>query len=445
MLRSLYLFALLTLIAFAAVWLADNPGSVSLRWDEYAIQTSMVVLLGAAFILSLLVSFLILIYRWLRKSPDRLGGVFASRRRSKGLDAISHGMVAIASGNPDEARRAAIEAEKHLKGEPMTLLLAAQAAELNRDERATEIYYDKMTKKPETELLGLRGLINRAKRSGDIRHALELALKADKVKPGTDWVIQELIHLSVQLKDYEGALQHLERNVRGKAAKEPANLRLKSILEYERSVQKFENSENQLAWALMQRAHDLDPNFIPATAKLISMSEEGRKRDKLVNFGWSHTPHPDIALAIKNLVPVESESDWYTRAKRIFMTANPDHRESLMELAKAAMGAREWGDARKYLDAMLELSPTVSVYRLLADLEEKANADAAAARDWIQKIPDAKADPEWHCNHCNRVQRKWTSKCSSCDSFDSFEWKSMDVDIEDHLLETEVVKELPSA
>lgn len=442
MLRSLYLFALFVVIALGAVWLADNPGRVSVRWDAYAIETTMVVLLGAGLVLALIISVLILIYRWLRKSPDRLGGVFASRRRSKGLDAISHGMVAIASGNAVEARRAAIEAEKHLKGEPMTLLLAAQAAELNRDERATDIYYSKMAENPDTELLGLRGLINRAKRAGDTLKAKELAERANQVKPGTEWVVQDLLDLSIQLEDYEAAFQYLERNLRGKAAKDPQKLHLKAILMYERALQKIVQSDMPLAQTFLQQAHDLDPSFVPAVAKLISMSEAGRRQDKLIQSAWTVTPHPDVATAIKNLTPVESEGDWYVRAKKIFLSANPDHRESLLVLASAAMAAREWGDARKYLKALVETDPTAGVYRLLAELEEKANADAAASRNWIQKMATAKPDPEWHCRQCARVQRKWTSNCPSCASFDSFTWKSTDYDNEGTMLEAQVVKEL---
>ncbi|WP_025897226.1 tetratricopeptide repeat protein [Sneathiella glossodoripedis] len=324
----------------------------------------------------------------------------------------------------------------------MTLLLAAQAAELNRDERATGIYYTKMTEKPETRLLGLRGLVNQAKRNNEYQKALELALQADQEKPGTDWVLKELFDLSLQLKDFDGALKYLERSGKGKAAKDPARLHLKAILEYERAIRRLDASDVQQAQALLQRAHDLDPDFVPATAKLISLSDDGRRREKLISAAWRQTPHPDVALAIKRLVPVESEADWYARAKKLFLSTNPDHRESLIELAKAALAAREWGDARKYLNALLESDPSVSVYRLLADLEEKANADAAAARNWIQKIPEAKADPEWHCDHCGRIQRKWTSRCGSCNSFDSFEWKSTDVDLEDQLIEAQVVKEL---
>ncbi|MBL4907169.1 MAG: hypothetical protein JKX94_06945 [Sneathiella sp.] len=140
MIRSIYLFVLFALFAAGGVWLADHPGNVAIRWDNYVVETNVIVLVSIALISALLLTLLYRIYVWLRTGPGRLGGAFAARRRSKGLEALSSGMVAIAAGDANEARRAAVEAEKHLSGEPMTLLLAAQAAELNKDDRAAGIY-----------------------------------------------------------------------------------------------------------------------------------------------------------------------------------------------------------------------------------------------------------------------------------------------------------------
>lgn len=444
MFRSLYLFALIALLALGAVWLANNPGVVSLRWDEYVIETNMVVLALAALILALILAVLIVIYRWLRASPGKLGGVFASRRRSKGMDAISHGMVAIASGNANEARRAAIEAEKHLKGSPMTLLLAAQAAELNKDERATEIYYGKLAENPETEFLGLRGLIGQAKRENKLAQAVELAERADRLKPGTDWVLQELLSLNVKLRNFEAANLVLDRNIRGKLAKDPKFIRLRAVILYERAMEKLIQSDVVAAKSFLQASRTADPTFIPTATRLITLSDDDRKQEKLISGIWSDCPHPDVAAAIKNLVPLEGESDWYARARKLFLQVRPDHRDSLLVLAKAAMTAREWGDARKFLNALIEADPTVSVYRLLADLEEKANADAIAARKWIQKSTEAKADPEWHCKGCGRQEVKWTPICGSCGQFDSYVWKSPDRGDAMEELEAQMVHELPS-
>jgi len=445
MLRSIYLFVLIALLALAGVWLADNPGNVSVRWDAYVIETSMIVLVAVTAITALILAILINVYKWLRAGPGRLGGAFANRKRGRGLDAISNGMVAIAAGDAEGARRAAVEAEKHLKGAPMTLLLAAQAAELNQDDRAAKIYYDKMAEKPETELMGLRGLINRAKSDNDLQGAITHAMRADALKPGTEWVLKELLELQLKTRDYVAANGVSSRIARGKAAKNPALKHLRAVINYQLALSKLDKENTASALELAEAAHRMDPAFVPAAVLILKLSAADRKRDKLVSTIWASTPHPDVVDAIKNLMPLETEGDWFTRAKRIFNPTAGDHGISNLALAKAALDAREWGEARKYLNTLSKEGPTAVVYRLLADLEEKANADAAASRKWIIKSTEAPQDPTWLCNGCGRQEASWSAHCPSCDRFDSLNWRNADRGEVEGVLKVEIIEEIPQA
>ncbi len=58
---------------------------------------------------------------------------------------------------------------------PLTLLLSAQAAQLNGDEQAARRYFTAMLDRAETEFLGLRGLVMQALRGGDEAAALGLS------------------------------------------------------------------------------------------------------------------------------------------------------------------------------------------------------------------------------------------------------------------------------
>lgn len=443
MIRSLYLFILIALLALGGVWLADNPGSVAIRWDNYIVETNVIVLALIMLIFALVVMLLYQGYAWMKASPGRLGGAFSARRRSKGLEALSNGMVAIAAGDADEARKAAVAAEKHLKGEPMTLLLAAQAAELNEDDRAAQIYYDRMTKREDTEFLGLRGLIGRAKADGDVTEALLHTKRADELKPGTEWVLKELLEIYLKTRQYEEADTVLARMARGKAGKSAKVRHLKAVISYERALAQYKAEEKTLALTLALQAHDLDPDFVPASALALYLSEPGRKRDKLINEIWRHTPHPDIAKAIKDGGPSGAASDWYLQVKRLLAPLKPDHRETALVMARAAFEAQEWGDARQYLDKAAQIDPSTSVYRLLAELEEKANADAAAARNWIIKSTEAPQDPLWICGNCGRQEPTWSTHCPSCDGFDSMTWRKPDRGHgADEFLEAEIVQEI---
>ena len=50
---------------------------------------------------------------------------------------------------------------------PLTLLLSAQAAQLEGDDQAARGYFEAMLDQPATAFLGLRGLLVQAERTGD--------------------------------------------------------------------------------------------------------------------------------------------------------------------------------------------------------------------------------------------------------------------------------------
>src|SRR5690606_26575928 len=81
-------------------------------------------------------------------SPASVSAFLETRRRRKGFLALSRGMVAVAAGDAAEARRHAGRARKLLDETPLTLLLAAQAAQLDGEEGAATRYFEAMLNAP---------------------------------------------------------------------------------------------------------------------------------------------------------------------------------------------------------------------------------------------------------------------------------------------------------
>ncbi|WP_373086004.1 heme biosynthesis protein HemY [Sneathiella sp.] len=429
MMRAVFVFIFIALLAFGAVWLSDYPGDVRLTWGGYQVETSIIVVAALALVFAVIVALIYRFWVWLKHGPGRIGEVFSARRREKGLEALSSGMVAIAAGDAGEARRQAVEAEKNLSGEPMTLLLAAQAAELNEDDRAARVYYDRMLARADTEFLGLRGLISRAHKEGDLIKARKYAERAEELRPGTAWVLKELYELALKLRDWEAADRILARMSKGKAAKGEAVKRAKAVISYERALECREAGKREEALAFATTAHELDPTFVPAAALDVALTaslSSARKLQKLIDESWKRAPHRDLAEAIRKTVPGEQPPDWFRRASQTVAPNNPDHVETHMMLAKAAFESRDWGPAREHLMKAGGDNPSTSILRMLAALEEKANADAIAAREWIIKSATAPQDPLWICNACGRQEETWNVHCPACDSFDSFTWRTAD-------------------
>ena len=185
MARLLRLFIILATIALLAAWLADNPGQLQLDWRGYRIESSFLVLLGVVLALYALLRGPLWLYGWWRGARGQLS------RQSGGIAALTRGMTAIAAGNAPEARRHAARAGKLLDGKPLALLMQAQAAELGGDEAAARGYFQAMLAAPETEFLGLRGLLSQALRQGDTEYAGRLTERAMRLQPKSPWLIQK--------------------------------------------------------------------------------------------------------------------------------------------------------------------------------------------------------------------------------------------------------------
>ena len=89
---------------------------------------------------------------------------------------------------------------------PLTLLLSAQAAQLEGDDHAARGYFEAMLDQPATAFLGLRGLLVQAERTGDTARALELAERAFALRPETPWVLTALLELQTRAGRWSDAL-----------------------------------------------------------------------------------------------------------------------------------------------------------------------------------------------------------------------------------------------
>src|SRR4051794_30436870 len=98
MIRSLIYIAILAAIAFVATWFADQPGDITVHWGSQIYQprpiTALGLLLAATFVLMIVWSLL----RFFLRIPTLASITMRMRRRNKGYDALSQGMIAAGAG-----------------------------------------------------------------------------------------------------------------------------------------------------------------------------------------------------------------------------------------------------------------------------------------------------------------------------------------------------------
>lgn len=421
MIRLVVYLLVLSLVAFGIAWLADRPGAVIIDWQGWQIETS--ILVAASALLALLAAVILLwtLLRMIVRSPDMIAFSWRSRRRNRGWAAVTRGLVAVGSGDAVGARRAANDAQRLLGEEPLSKLLAAQAAQLSGDAAGAEAVFRSMTEMPGTRLLGLRGLHVEARRRGDQGAALLAAEEAARHEPGLGWAADAVIEARCLNGDFAGALAMLEREAAHGGLDRAAHRRRRAVL-LAAQAQALELSDPATAREKAQEAARLAPTLVPAAeiaGRLLGASGDVRKAAKILETAYAATPHPDLADAYLHLRPGDASRE---RLKRVrTLTAHmPAHPESAMALARAAIDAQDFDVARTAL-APLMVAPTQRACLLMAELEAGENGDVGKAREWTARAVRAQRDPAWVADGV--VAEAWGPVSPITGRLDAYEWK----------------------
>ena len=416
--------AIAALIA-AATWLADNPGSLTLEWRGWRVDSTVAVLIGAVAAIAAAAAILYRAAWAVWRVPRRLRFWRGMARREKGYRTLTRGLVAVAAGEADEAKKLAARAEKLLGDPPLTKLLTAQAAQLIGDEAAARKHFTAMLEQPETAFLGLRGLVLAARGEGDDAAALDYARRAYAIRPKTPWAATTLLDLQIRRNLWREALTTLEAAIRHGILTGEDGRRRRVVVLLACSGAAGEAGEARAALDFARRAGGLDPDFLPATlrqAGLLIGGGRGRQAARLIQDAWTHAPHPELA---RLYLSIQEDDDPIARMRRMERLAahNAAHAESHLALAAAAVEARLWASARKHFDeAEAAGRRDGRLCRLRADAEEAEHGDTEAARRWLLAASEAAPDPAWVCGGCGAAWRHWTPVCGRCEGFATLAW-----------------------
>jgi HemY protein len=210
MIRVIVFLAAASFIALGVVWLADRPGQIAITWLGYRADLSVMVAVIAMVAVAIAAIVLWSLARFLLRSPKLFSLALRNRKRRRGYDAVSRGLIAIGAGDAHAAQRFAANAQKALPNEPLALLLRAQTAQLNGDRAGAEDAFRAMAERGDTRLLGLRGLYVEAQRRNDPLAARLAAEEAAKDAPALPWAGQAVLEFRCAANDWEGALAILE-------------------------------------------------------------------------------------------------------------------------------------------------------------------------------------------------------------------------------------------
>jgi HemY protein len=409
MLRVLVFVIVASVVAVVATWLADFPAEVAILGQGYEVRSSLGVLVLGVLLFAAILVVLFELYRWFVTAPRRLRRYRQEVRTLRGYQALGNGLLAAASGDAARARALAVEARRLLGEAPPLLLLDAQAAQIAGDDRAAARSFRRMLEAPESELMGLRGLLTQAMRAGDREEALELARRAYRRAPDAPWAVSALFELLTGARRWAEALGVVDRLATLGLARPEEVARYRAALHHLRALELEAERRPMDALKEERRALKALPGFAPAAAHASRIAHRlGRDREarKLVEDAWQIAPHPELARAYADLAPNERPGERLRRFERLRARA-ADHVETRLALGELALLAGRLDQAREHLEVALAKGGTARACRLMAELERAAGAPASTVQSWLAKAGEATPDPAWVCEDTGEVLPEW--------------------------------------
>lgn len=400
-------------------------GGVEYTFGVLEATLALIVLVVVVWVFLKLLGLLVATLRFINGDETAISRYFDRNRERKGFQALSDGMMALASGEGRTAMAKAAKAEKYLRRPELTNLITAQAAEISGDRKKAEEVYKRLLKDERTRFVGVRGIMKQKLADGDTDTALALAEKAFAIKPKHIETQDTLLKLQAEKADWAGARKTLNAKLKHGSLPRDVHKRRDAVLALSEASGIMDEGQTIEARETAIEANRLSPDLIPAAVMAArAYIEQGKSRyaTRLLKKAWATRPHPDLAAAFAEIEPDETAA---ARVKRFMALtkAKPDHPETKMLSAELNVAAEDFPAARKALGDLVETHPTARSIALMAAIERGEGADDAVVRGWLTKALTAPRGPQWICDNCHNIHAQWVPVCGNCSGFDTLSWR----------------------
>ena len=409
-------------VAALAAWLIALPGTLTLEAGGYRMQPR----LGAAIVIFIVLA-LVVIALWsvisrVITAPRRIARRNRARRREQGVEALSDAVIALQAGDPVRARALARDAQARLPANMAARLLEARADLALGDMPAAREHYRALIADEHTAVAALTGLYDQARAQHRPEAALTFARKALALAPQSGWAADAIFNDLTQRGQWAEAVAMVNAEQATSREARARKRRRQAVIETARA-REAENSDPLAALDHALTALKLLPDFVPAAliaARIHINRGETRKAMSLLRRIWRATSHPDIAALYAHAQPGASAVERLKRLGEIIETPPPS-RAAGMALARAAIDAYDWPQARAALAPFAGPDATQGVASLMAEIEEGQSGDQGKAREWLARAVRAPRDPAWTAD--GLVSDEWEPVSPVTGRLDAFEWK----------------------
>ena len=432
LIKILSFVAMVMLISFGAGRLMEAQGGVMIQYA--GLELSFGALQAALLVLGLLVTFwlvlkllglVVALLRFINGDETALSRYFDRNRERRGFEALSDGLMALASGDGRDAMAKARKADRLLNRPDLTNLIMAQAAVANGDRQTAKATYKKLLKDPKTRFGGTYGLLQQHLQDGDTEVALKLAEHAFALKPRHGETQDVLLKLQAGQEDWRGVRTTLTAKLKHGSLPKDVHKRRDAVFALSQSRDLRAEGKLEEAQIYAVEANRLAPGLVPAAL----LSAEGHREQnnvkqasRILRAAWQLAPHPDLAAGFAALAPDEAS---VARLKRFgqFTKGTESHPETKMLMAELYVAMADFDAARQALGDLAKSDPTIRALTILAAIERGDGADDQSVRRLLTQAISAQRDPQWICDNCGHVHHDWEPVCLNCEAIDSIAWK----------------------
>lgn len=433
LLKVLIFVALIGALTLGAEYLLNLDGEMRLvafgmeiSLNLLQVVIGLVVLVGLVWLLLKLASLLVATLRFINGDETAISRYFSKNRERKGYQALSEGLMALASGEGATAMTKAAKAERFLEKPELTNLLTAQAAEMTGDTKKAEQVYKELVKDDATRFVGVRGIMKQKLAQGDTDTALQLAERAFALKPKHEETQDILLKLQAQGEDWVGARKTLAAKLKSGTLPRDVHKRREAVLALSQAKAVVEEGSTIEAREAAIEANRLSPDLIPAAVSAArGYISEGKSRyaTRVLKKAWDAQPHPELAAAYAEIEPEETPAARLKRFEKL-IKGTADNPESVMLKAELLIASEDFPGARRAMGDLAETRADARSLTIMAAIERGEGASDAVVKGWLARAVTAPRGPQWVCDSCNHIHAEWAPVCGNCASFDTLSWTS---------------------
>lgn len=424
MIRLTYFSIIGIIIALGAYWISANPGQVLLNWQGWEVRFSIGVLVLLLCLYTGVLFFSLKLLKWLNiftffASPKRLVA-----KRAKAEHLLDQAWGSYALGDYDLALKQGLKAKSANNEDHNVLRLLAKTTEkLGKEDNP---YLESLKLSSGNKIWVHKQTLDMHLSQKDwpaAKHILSLMLED---QPKNSFLLKEAILLNARLGDWYNAKQSIAAMEKNKSLFAKDDLKhIKAVIDYAMALEEKAAGKKSEALDLLKSSLKHDPSFAPAALAAIKTHIEQRDinaAEKTLKAIWKLAPNDELAEIALDLKPQESSNETFRRLK-VHCDNAPHFPESQHLLAKAAISANHWPEARAALDNLRGSDKaSKETFLLLAQLEAKQKNDFSAEERLQKQAEKQPAGNQWYCMNCGSNPQHYLPICPECDEFDRIVW-----------------------